>query len=114
MAQGVRTLNGYVNNYPVLTSLSGTAVWNTDYKLGSISALSFTVPAYATTDGASEIRICFTASANITAAITTSNFTTKCGFADISISSGKSYELSIIPLSATVLTCVCKEWEADA
>ena len=110
MAQGIRTINGYTNNYPTATSASSTLTWNTEYTLGSISSLSCTIPSYAVADGAREIRIKFTASSTFTASITTSNFTTTYGLSDLSITGGKSYELSFVPLSASVLTCVVKEW----
>lgn len=106
---GIRQLNGVTNSYPVETSLSGTAVWNTEYRLGSVSALSFTVPAYIT-DAGCEIRIVFTASSNITASITLPSGVTGYGFSDISISNGNSYEMSIVPISNTAYVCLFKEW----
>ena len=109
---GIREIAGFVNNYPVKTSLSGTAQWNTEYKLGEISSLSFTVPTYSITDASSEIRIFFTASSSWSSfSITTTNFTTAYGFNGIEITAGNTYEISIVPLSSTIVTCICKEYE---
>lgn len=105
---GIRTLNGVTNSYPVETTLSGTATWNTEYRLGSISALSFTVPSYIV-DAGCEIRVVFTASSNISASISLPSGVTGYGFSDISITNGNSYEISIIPISSTAYVCLSKE-----
>lgn len=107
---GIRTLNGKVNNFPVETTLTGTAEWNTEYKLGSISSLSFTVPGYTITDAACEIRILFTASSNISASITLPSGVTGYGFEGMSLTSGHSYELSIVPVSSTIYSCSYIDW----
>lgn len=106
---GIRKIAGLVNNYPVENSLSGTAVWNTEYRLEDISSLSFTVPAYVDTE--CEIRILFSAAKSFSASIDTSNFTTAYGFEDISVSSYDKYILSIIPLSSSIVVCTYVVWE---
>lgn len=106
---GIRKIAGLVNNYPVENSLSGTAVWNTEYRLEDISSLSFTVPAYVDTE--CEIRILFSAAKSFSASINTSNFTTAYGFENISVSSYDKYILSIIPLSSSIVVCSYVSWE---
>lgn len=106
MSQGIRTIAGYTNNYPVVTTLSGTAKWNTTYILGDISSLNFTVPAYNVLDGTAEIRVYFTTSSAITSSIDRSNFTTVYGLSDIEFEANKSYELSFVPLTSTILTVI--------
>ena len=118
MAQGIRTINGYTNNYPTVSSSAaswaiGTAVWNTTYVHtgdGTVTSISVTIPAYAVADGSREIRICFKAGTGCTFTPTTSNFTTTYGTGDISITAGNTYEISFVPLSASILSVVCKEW----
>ena len=109
MAQGIRKINGYTNSYPTVTTLSGTAVWNTTYMLGTISSLSFTVPAYTDNDSMSEIIINFTASTSFTASINTSNFTTVSGLDDLYMIEG-DYSLSIVPINSTTLSCLWKKY----
>jgi len=81
-------------SYPVITSLTSgsTLVWNREYRLGSITSLTFTIPAIRTND-ANEIRVVFTAGSAITAAITAPSGVTLYGINDVSIASGKVYEL---------------------
>lgn len=119
MAQGIRTINGYTNNYPTVTSSSAswaidnTAVWNTTYVHtgdGTVTSISVTIPTYAVADGSREIRICFKAGTGCTFTPNTSNFTTTYGIEDIEITAGNAYEISFVPLSASILSVVCKEW----
>lgn len=118
MAQGIRTINNYTNNYPTVTSSSstswaiGTAVWNTTYLSSSTpTSVTITIPAYTITDGSREIRVCFKAGTGCTFTPTiNSAFTTKYGLDDISITAGNSYEISFVPLNATILAVTCKEW----
>lgn len=128
MAQGIRTINNYVNNYPTVVTNSsnaawaiGTAVWNTTYhNIGTPKAITVTLPTYslsttaASSTGSSEIRICFVANANTTLTITKASGQSTCGYSDIRISNGKYYEISIAPLTATVMGIVCKEWSLDS
>ena len=103
MGQGIRTIAGYTNNFPVVTTLSGTAKWNTTYILGEISSLNFTIPAYNVLDGTAEIRVYFTTSSAITSSIDRSNFTTVYGLSDIEFEANKSYELSFASFLNSIL-----------
>lgn len=104
---GIRIIQGKISHYPVENNLSGTATWNTEYKLGTINSLSFTIPSYAVTSGTCEIRISFTAGSSGTSfSINTSNFTTAYGFSDIQIFPGNTYEISIMPISVSIVTCL--------
>ncbi len=128
MANGIRTINGYVNNYPTIVTNSnnaawaiGTGAWNTTYhNIGTPTAITLTLPSYslsttrANSTGSSEIRICFLAGANTSLTITKASGQSTCGYSDISITSGKYYEISIAPLTATVMGIVCKEWSLDS
>ena len=107
---GIRTLNNYTNHYPIVTTLSGTAAWNTEYRLGSISSLSFTIPGYTITDAGCQIRITFTASSNITASITLPSGVTVQGISDLDISNGSSYEIDIVPITSTLFLCLCNTY----
>lgn len=118
MANGIRTFSGsvngtmtyFTNNFPTLTALSGTAVWNTTYILIGISSLSFTIPAYNVSNGTQEIRILLSTSASFTSLdINTSNFTDIYGFSDLELESDKVYEISIMPLNANIVTLICKD-----
>ena len=117
MAQGIRTINGYTNNYPTVSGTAaswaiGTAVWNTTYvNVSNVTSITITIPAYSLNDGSKEIRIIFKTGSSITFTPTiNSAFTVKYGFSDLSLSANKIYELSIIPFVADTITCVCKEW----
>jgi len=96
-----------IKAYPVVTS-TGTMAWNQEYRLGSISALSITMPA-PDNNYTSEVRFTFTASAAFTPALTCSGYTV-LGTSDVSIASGKTYEMSYAVLSGTQIGVACKEW----
>ena len=124
MAQGIRTINGYTNNYPTFKTGStapgtttgtwaiGTGVWNTTYMdSGTPTAVTITIPDYTVTNGTAEIRIVFKAGTDCTFTPTiNSAFTTQYGVSDISITAGNTYEISFVPLTASILSVVCKEW----
>jgi len=122
MAQGIRTINGYTNNYPTKTSSNnnnawpiGTGIWNTTYMnthATGPSTVTITIPAYTVTDGTQEIRICFRAGTSWSGFTATldGTFTNQFGFSDLSFTAGKYYEISILALNASTITCVCKEW----
>lgn len=108
---GIRTIDGHINTYPVENSLSGTAVWNTEYKLDEISSLSFTIPSYTITDAFSEIRVVFsTASSWTSATIDTSNYSNVYGIETFHPAAACSYEISIKPISSTEALFSFKEY----
>ena len=129
MAQGIRTLNSYMNNYPTLTTNSssaawaiGTATWNTTYfNIGTPTAITVTLPTYSlsttasSSTGSAEIRIVFKAGSSTTLTITKASGQSTCGVGDLpSFTANKYYEVSISPLSATVMAVACKEWGVDS
>ena len=99
------------DGYPVVTTLPSTVAWNTEYRLASgISTLSFTMPAI--TNMGEEVRVVFAASSDITAAISVPSGVTLYGAADLSITSGNRYELSISVIGPSQMGILCKEWAA--
>ena len=128
MAQGITTINNYMNNYGTLTTNSssaawaiGTAVWNTSYyNIGTPTAITLTMPSYtlsttkAHSFGQGEIRICFKAGANTTMNITWASGQTHSGVPDLSFSQDNYYEISIAPITASHMAVTVKEWTTDA
>ena len=95
--------------YPVVTTLPANVVWNTEYRLASAtSAITFTLPAI--TSMAEEVRVLFEAGDNPSLTIIPPSGVTLYGVEDLSISSGKRYELSAAVIGPSQIGILCKEW----